>query len=301
MPITNYQLPITAMNYLLHLLIYLSIYLIVSLSLNLIVGYCGLLTLAHAGYFAVGSYVYALATLKLGWEFLPATILSIGIAAGLSLAVSLPAWRFRGDFFVMITLAVQVLLFGLFYNSTNLTGGAEGLAGIPKPKLLGISFDSMGAIAVLSVVLAGGCAWVCWLLLNSPWGRLLQAMRDDELATRALGKNTRLLKVQAFAIACSMVAIAGVIYAAYVSYIDPSAAALDQSILMLCMVIVGGVGNFWGPLVGAAVLVAIPEVLRFAFIPDAYAANIRLLLYGLLLVLMMHFRPQGLAGNYPID
>lgn len=289
------------MNYLLHLLIYLSIYLIVSLSLNLIVGYCGLLTLAHAGYFAVGSYVYALATLKLGWEFLPATILSIGIAAALSLAVSLPAWRFRGDFFVMITLAVQVLLFGLFYNSTNLTGGAEGLAGIPKPKLLGISFDSMGAIALLSVVLAGGCAWVCWLLLNSPWGRLLQAMRDDELATRALGKNTRLLKVQVFAIACSMVAIAGVIYAAYVSYIDPSAAALDQSILMLCMVIVGGVGNFWGPLVGAAVLVAIPEVLRFAFIPDAYAANIRLLLYGLLLVLMMHFRPQGLAGNYPID
>jgi len=98
-----------------------------------------------------------------------------------------------------------------------------------------------------------------------------------------------------------MVAIAGAIYAAYVSYIDPSAANLNHSILMLCMVIVGGVGNFWGPLVGAAVLVAIPEVLRFMFIPDAYAANIRLLLYGLLLVVMMHFRPQGLAGNYPID
>ncbi|HAZ43124.1 MAG TPA: branched-chain amino acid ABC transporter permease [Cyanobacteria bacterium UBA11369] len=301
LPITNYQLPITAMNYLLHLLIYLSIYLIVSLSLNLIVGYCGLLTLAHAGYFALGSYVYALATLKLGWGFMPATILSIGIAAVLSLAVSLPAWRFRGDFFVMITLAVQVLLFGLFYNWTALTGGALGLAGIPKPKLLGIQFDSIGAMAMLSLVLAGGCTLICWLLLNSPWGRLLQAMRDDELATRALGKNTRLLKVQAFAFACSMVAIAGVIYAAYVSYIDPSAAALDRSILMLCMVIVGGVGNFWGPLVGAAVLVAIPEVLRFTFIPDAYAANIRLLLYGLLLVVMMHFRPQGLAGNYRID
>jgi branched-chain amino acid transport system permease protein len=129
----------------------------------------------------------------------------------------------------------------------------------------------------------------------------LQAMRDDELATRGLGKNTRLLKVQAFAIACGMVAIAGVIYAAYISYIDPSAASLDHSILMLCMIIVGGMGNFWGPLVGAAVLVGIPEVLRLVLIPDAIAANIRLLLYGLLLVIMMHIRPQGLAGDYRID
>jgi branched-chain amino acid transport system permease protein len=235
------------MNYFLHLLIYLNIYLIVSMSLNLVVGYCGLLTLAHAGYFALGSYVYALAALKLGWGFVPGMLLSVGIAAGLSLAVSLPAWRFRGDFFVMISLAVQVLLFSLFYNWTNLTNGSEGLANIPKPKLLGISFDSMGSIAALSLMLAAGCALLSWLLLTSPWGRLLQAMRDDELATRGLGKNTRLLKVQAFAIACGMVAIAGVIYAAYISYIDPSAASLDHSILMLCMIIVGGMGNFWGP------------------------------------------------------
>lgn len=304
LPITNYPLPITPyhyMNYLLHLLIYLSIYLIVSMSLNLVVGYCGLLTLAHAGYFALGSYVYALAALKLGWGFLPATILAVGMSVVLSSLVSLPAWRFRGDFFVMISLAVQVLLFSLLYNCTNLTNGSEGLADIPKPKLFGISFNSIGSVALLSLVLAGGCALICWLLLNSPWGRLVQAMRDDELATQGLGKNTRLLKVQAFAIACGMVAVAGVLYAAYVSYINPSAASLDQSILMLCMVIVGGVGNFWGPLVGAAVLVAIPEVLRFVFIPDAIAANIRLLLYGFLLVVMMHVRPQGLAGNYRIE
>lgn len=289
------------MNYLLHLLIYLNIYLIVSLSLNLIVGYCGLLTLAHAGYFALGSYVYALATLKLGWEFIPATILGVVIAAVLSLLVALPAWRFRGDFFVMGTLAVQVLLFSLFYNWTSLTNGSSGLADIPTPKILGIQFDSIGAVAILAIAIAAGCALVCWLLLNSPWGRLLQAMRDDELATRSLGKNTQALKLQAFAIACGMVSVAGAIYAAYVSYIDPSAASLDNSILMLCMVLVGGVGNFWGPIVGAAVLVAIPEVLRFIFIPDAQAANIRLLIYGLLLVITMHFRPQGLAGNYRID
>lgn len=299
------------MNYLLHLLIYLNIYIIVAVSLNMVVGYCGLLTLAHAGYFAVGSYAYALATLKLGWGLFPSVALGVGIAAVLSLAVSLPAWRFRGDFFVMVSLAVQALLFSLFYNWSspgtepgtwaNLTNGPFGLAGIPKPAIFGIRLDTLGGVAVLSTALAGVCALFSSVLLSSPWGRLLKAMRDDELAVRGLGKNVRLAKVEVFAVACGMAAVAGAIYASYVGYIDPSAASLDESILMLCMVIVGGVGNFRGPLVGALVLLAIPEALRFAHIPDAVAADIRLMAYGLLLVIMMHFRPQGLSGEYRIE
>jgi len=123
-------------------------------------------------------------------------------------------------------------------------------------------------------------------------------MRDDELALRGLGKNVRLAKIQAFAIASGLVAIAGALYASYVGYIDPSTAGLDKSILMLAMVIVGGAGNFRGPIIGAVVLLLIPEILRFVDIPDAVAANVRLLLYGLMLVVLMHFRPQGLAGEY---
>ncbi|MFM7581011.1 MAG: branched-chain amino acid ABC transporter permease, partial [Microcystaceae cyanobacterium] len=127
------------MNYFLHLLIYLNIYAIVAMSLNLVTGYCGLLTLAQAGYFAIGSYVYALASLKLGWGFLESTMLGVMVSVLLSLAVSLPAWRFRGDFFVMVSLAVQALLFSLFYNWSspnadlgtweNLTNGPFGIAG----------------------------------------------------------------------------------------------------------------------------------------------------------------------------
>lgn len=156
-------------------------------------------------------------------------------------------------------------------------------------------------MAALSFVLLALSALVFWRLKDSPWGRLLRAMRDDELATRGLGKNTRLAKVHAFAFACAFAGLAGVIYAAYVSYIDPSSASLDESILMLSMLLVGGAGNFRGPLVGAAVLIAIPELLRFAAIPDAVAANLRLLLYGLLLVVMVHLRPQGLAGEYRVQ
>jgi len=121
-------------------------------------------------------------------------------------------------------------------------------------------------------------------------------MRDDELALRSLGKNVRLAKLQAFAIACSMASVAGALYASYVSYIDPSIASLNDSILILSMVVVGGVANFRGPLLGAFVLLAIPEMLRFARIPDAIAADLRLALYGLALVIFMHIRPLGIAG-----
>ena len=138
------------MNYLLHLLIYFDIYVIVALSLNIVVGYCGLLTLAHAGYFVVGAYTYALVTLKLGFGFIPAAFLAVLVAGILSLAISLPAWRFKGDFFVMISLAVQTLIFSLLYNwfspnaepgtLANLTNGPFGLAGISKPAIGSIKF-----------------------------------------------------------------------------------------------------------------------------------------------------------------
>jgi branched-chain amino acid transport system permease protein len=299
------------MNYVLSLFIYLNIYAIVALSLNLVVGYCGLLTLAHAGYFAVGGYAYAIATLQWHWEFGPAVILAALLAGILSLAVSLPAWRFKGDFFVMVSLAVQALLFSLIYNAAdtnatlgswkNLTNGSFGIPGIPKPIVLGFQFQTIASIAWLTCLVALICGGVCWLLLSSPWGKLLRAMRDDELVTRGLGKHTRWAKVQAFAIACGMAGIAGALYAAYVNYMDASSASLDQSVLMLCMVIVGGVGNFRGPLVGAFLLLAIPEVLRFVAIPDTIAANLRMMLYGVLLVVMMHVRPKGVAGEYRID
>jgi len=296
------------MSYLLHLLIYFNIYAIVALSLNMIVGYSGLLTLAHAGYFAVGSYSYALATTVMGWGFIPALLLGVAVSVLLSLATSLPAWRFSGDFFVMISLAVQALLYSVFYNWsdpsaelgtwTNLTNGPFGISGIPSPDILGVTFDTIGGMAVISTLAAAGCALLSWLLLSSPWGRLVKAMRDDELAARGLGKNVHLVKIQVFAVACGLVAVAGTLYASYVSYIDPSSASLDESILMLSFVLVGGVGNFRGPLVGAFVLLTIPEVLRFVSIPDAVAAEVRLAAYGLLLLLMMHYRPQGIAGVY---
>lgn len=296
------------MDYVLHLLIYLSIYSILALSLNLVVGYCGLLTMAHSAYFAIGAYAYGLLSLQLGWGFVSAAFAGLMIAMLLSLIISLPAWRFRGDLFVVVSLAVQALLLSVFQNWTspgfplgswaNLTNGPLGIAGIPRPSLFGWQASSLLSYLFLSVGTLLFCAFIVWRLAASPWGRLLQCVRDDELAVRSLGKNTRKAKIEAFAFACGLAAVAGALYAGYIGYIDPSVASLDEAILMLCMVMVGGVGNFKGPFVGAAILLAIPEILRFTHFPDILAANLRLLLYGLLLVIMAHFRPRGIAGKY---
>lgn len=329
------------MNYLLHLLIYIDIYIIVALSLNLVVGYCGLLTLAQAGYFAVGAYTYALLTLNLDWGFIPASLAGGLISALLSLAVSLSSWRLKNDFFVLVTLAIQALILSVLYNWysteaplgswTNLTNGPYGINGVPRPSLFGFELSSIAQIAGLATVMtliSGFIFWKLQIVLHwerknvitdeesqqakqqdndilvarpSPWARLLMAMRDDELAARGLGKNTRWIKVEAIAISAFFVAIAGALYASNADYIDHEIALLDESILMLSMVIVGGLGNFKGPVVGAAFLVLLPEALRFFPLPDVQAANLRMLIYGLLLVLMMHWRPQGFAGTYRME
>jgi branched-chain amino acid transport system permease protein len=296
------------MSYLLHLVVYFNIYLMVALSLNLIVGYCGLLTLAHAGFYAVGGYVYALLAMQAGWSFVPAALAGMAVAAILSLCVSLPSWRLRGDFFVLASLAVQALVYAAIYNWSsptaplgswrNLTNGPFGIPGIPRPSMLGFQLSSAGSYALFASVVGVICAIAVWRLQRSPWGRLLIAMREDELALRGLGKNTRLLKVQAFAISAAVVSLAGCLYAGYVQYLDPSSASIDESILMLSQVIVGGVGNFRGPVIGALTLIALPELLRLFAFPDAQAGMLRALVYGLLLIVLMHVRPQGLAGEY---
>ena len=299
------------MIYLLHLSIFLSIYIILALSLNLVIGYMGRINLAHSGFVAIGAYTYALLTVAWKWNFCSSLLIALFLAVLLSLFLSLPSWKFQGDFFIMITLVVQALFYGIIYNWSspgaslgewnNITNGPFGIAGISKPDIFGIKLDTIESISVLSICVAMLCAFIVFRLTNSPWGRLLKCIRDDELAIRGLGKNVRRVKIEVFAIACGLAAIGGVIYASYVSYIDPTTASLDESILLLCMICVGGMGNFRGPIIGAIILILLPELLRLTPMPQSVAANFRLMAYGLLLIIMVHFRPQGIAGEYRLE
>ena len=298
------------MTYLFHLIVLFALYAVLSISLNMLFGYAGYLSLAHAGFFAIGAYAYAVGRVVYELGTVASAAMGVGIAAVLSLGLSLPSWRFRGDFFVLISMAVQSLLFSLFSNlyepatplgsGGNLTNGPFGIANIPRP----VSYLHVSPTTLL-LVIAGGTAVVCfavaWRLLSSPWGQVLRAIREDEVVARSLGKRVRLAKVQVFAISCSMAALVGAWYAAYVTYIDPSSASLDQGILILAMLLIGGAGNLRGPLVGTLVLLLLPEALRLVHVPDVHAGNLRLLAYGALLVVLMHMRPQGLAGEYRLE
>lgn len=295
------------MNYILHILIYIDIYLILALSLNMLVGYSGLLTLAHASFFALGAYSYALLNLKFGLNFFACIIPGIIVSLIFSLLISLSSWRLKGDFFVLASIAFQVIVSTLLNNwsdssdtigtLTNLTNGSHGIMNIPPPSILGFAFNVQITMFLLATVLAIVCGFVIWRLKSSPWGRLLHIIREDELAARSLGKNTSKIKMQVIAFSCAFASVAGAIYAGYVGYIDPSSASLNSSILLLSMVIVGGTGNFLGPIIGAATLILIPEILRYVDFPDIVAGNIRLLIYGLMLIIFMHFRPWGIAGS----
>lgn len=300
------------MSYLFHLLVAFSIAAMLAMSINLIVGYCGRVTLAHASFMAIGAYAYALISLKLGWSFLPAAAVAAFVAAAASLFLSLPAKRFKGDQFFLLTLVVQVVVFSVARNWVsphapigsleNLTNGPYGIAGVPRPRILGFTFTSGWSRSILALTIAAGCAGLCWVVLSAPLGRLLKAARDDELAARSLGKDVDKAFARAFALSCGIAGAAGAIYASHITYVDPSLASLDESVLILCMILIGGSGNrLAGPLAGALALLAIPEILRFFQVSVADASNIRLLIFGVLLMVFIHLRPQGIAGVYRVE
>jgi branched-chain amino acid transport system permease protein len=303
---------VSYVNYALHLLILFDIYLIVALSLNVIVGYVGLLTLAHAAFFGVGAYTYAVTALLLDWGFIPAALLAIVISVVFSMMLSIASWRFRGDFFVLISLAVQVMIFTVLKNWydpsapvgawSNMTNGDSGLSAVPPPNIFGYLFDDKISIAILFSAFAVCAALVSRFLLESPWGRMLRALRDDELAARGLGKNVRAAKVWAVAIACGLAGFAGAMLSSYINFVNPTIADISEATLLLSMIVIGGVGNaFAGPFVGALLLILIPEGLRFIDMPITLAAEMRLMIYGVLLIAFMHWRPQGIAGSYRME
>ena len=289
------------MNYLLHLLILICLYVALAQSLNLVTGYGGMLSLCHAAFYGLGAYAAALLILKADWPFtlsLIAATVGVGLVAWL---VSFVATRLQGDFFVLATLGFQMITYAVIYNWVDVTQGPSGIAGIPRPSFLGVGTTSPGVFFVLALFTAALCCALVWWLVRSPYGRVLQAVREDQGAARSLGKDVNALKRAAFAWAGAIAAIPGVLFATYSGYIDPTSFGLEESILILCILVIGGTGNFRGPIIGATILVLLPEVLRFLYVPDSVGANLRQILYGLAIVIMMRLRPQGIAGRYAFD
>lgn len=286
------------MNYFLHILILINIYVILAVSLNLLAGYTGLLSICQAAFYGVGAYATALLSLKLGWPWLGTVVCAILISGVISAVIGTASLRFRDDYFIIGTFAFQVILYSIMQNWIDLTGGPVGLPGIPQPRIFGWHVSSHWDFMVLSLIFSTLTLLFVLRIVNAPYGRVLRAIREDEIFTQSLGKNIAAYKVSAFVVGAVLAATAGSLYAGYATYIDPASFTVQESILILAIVIIGGSGNVWGSLAGAAFLVVVPEMLRFLGMPSSVAANIRQILYGSLLVLCMMLRSQGLLGEY---
>lgn len=286
------------MEYLLHILILVCMFTALAASLDLLAGHTGLLSIAHAAFYGLGAYACALIVTRLGASFVTGVAAGMAVAAVMSFVVSVPSLRLHDDYFVIATFGFQMILFSIFNNWMDLTRGPLGIPGIPQPVIFGWHVKSHWSFVILSALFACFAYFAVYLLTSSPFGRVLHAIREDEVFAQSLGKNTLRFKVTAFAVSAALAAMAGSLYAHYITYIDPTSFTVMESILVISMVIIGGAGSLWGPLVGAVVLVTLPEALRFVGLPSSVAANLRQIIYGALLLVMMMVRPKGLVGKY---
>lgn len=286
------------MEYILHILVIAGIYIILTLSLNLIVGYTGLPALGHAAFFAVGAYVSALLALNLGISPWIGLIVGASFAALTGVVIGASSLRLKGDYFALVTIAFAFIVYYTAKNWVSVTRGPMGLPGIPGFSIFGLALDSTLSYFVLVFVFVLITIFIVRRIVDSPFGRVLKSIREDEIAAEALGKDTTKHKLLAFVIGAFFAGIAGSLYAHYITFIDPSSFTIMESILILLMVIFGGMGSIKGSIVGAIILVVFPELLRFLGMPSAIAAPTRQMIYGLVLIILMIKRPQGLMGRF---
>jgi branched-chain amino acid transport system permease protein len=266
--------------------------------MNLLAGYTGILSLAQAAFYGIGAYIVALLALQFHSPFLLNMLFAIGGAAFLGAFVGIPSLRIKDDYFVIATFAFQIITFSIMNNWVALTSGPMGLPGIPQPELWGIKITTHWQYLILVSGLSVFTYWFFARIVKSPFGRVLKAIREDEVFAMSLGKNVTLYKVKVFMLSAGTAALGGGLYATYITFIDPTSFTVPESIFIISIVIIGGAGNLKGSVLGATVLVALPELLRFIGLPNAIAANIRQMLYGGLLVAFMLWCPKGFLGEY---
>ncbi|ANN77373.1 ABC transporter permease subunit [Bordetella flabilis] len=296
------------------------LYVMLSLGLNIVVGFAGLLDLGYIAFYAVGAYTWALLAsphfnLHLPfWAILP---LGIGLACLFGVLLGAPTLRLRGDYLAIVTLGFGEII-RVFLNNlnapVNITNGPQGINRIDPFRVTGFAFnrtETLFGIRVtgpekyyyLLLLLTLLIIFVCVRLQNSRIGRAWEAIREDEVAAKAMGINTRNIKLLAFAMGASFGGVAGALFASMQGFVSPESFSLTESISVLCMVVLGGMGNIPGVILGAIILAVFPEFLRAVIVPVQQAIfgdvvvdpeAIRMLLFGLAMVCVMLFRPAGL-------
>lgn len=283
----------------------------------MLIGFNGLLSLAHIAFFGIGAYAVAIGTAtpelitSQPWgQWLPYPGWQPGFGAGLAVGlyvttlIALPiGWvmnRFGGEIYSIATLGIGIIAATYFLNATGVTQGPLGIAGVLPPKVFGMQLDSQGSYLAFVWILVTIIGLICIGISKSPYGRILQSIREDELTVRLFGFYTPAFKLMNFVMSAWMATLAGGLFACHLQFVDPTSFITSETIFIVTMVILGGLASHKGALLGAVVMVALPETLRFVGAPPEYAAHLRQILFGTALVALMIFRPQGILGRFKL-
>jgi branched-chain amino acid transport system permease protein len=276
--------------YYIQVLIFIGIYTILALSLNLLNGYVGLLSIGHAAFYGIGAYASAKLVMEVGLPFLLA-MAGAGVTAGIAgYLIAKPTLRLSGIYMTLATLGFNIIFFLILQNWMSFTNGPLGIMDIPSPKIFGYEITTRLGYYYLILILVVFTLASMYRLIHCRFGRALIAIREDEMAAEAMGVHTTRYKVQAFVLAAFYAGLAGSYYAHFVKFISPDSFYIYESFILLGMLAFGGQGNLVGPIVGASTLLLIPEIFRFL-------QEYRMLVYGSVLVVMMLVRRQGILGG----
>ncbi|MCW2704056.1 MAG: branched-chain amino acid transporter ATP-binding protein/permease [Blastococcus sp.] len=285
--------------YLNNLLALLAIFSILGMSFNLIMGYAGQFSIAHGAFFGQGAYTTGVLMRDYEWSFLPAMVASFLFAGLVSVILGVAARRVTDVYLVILTLAWQVAAVEL-YSNLDITGGSGGLIGIPRADIFGYELAGPTQVIILAWAVCIVVALAVRYIVRSPFGRTLRGLREDEIAARSLGKPTANLKIKAFVISSALAGVAGSLFAVQIRFISPAEFALDRSIEVLSLAIIGGLATLIGPFVGAAVIVLIPELLGYLDLPNTLVGAVNAFLFSGMVLVFLRFRPQGLVGRRPV-
>ncbi len=261
-------------------------------------GYTGLFNLGHAAFFAIGAYASALLVMGLGLPFWVAILVAALFTAFMGYLVSIPARRLKGDYLALGTLGFAFIVEAILKNWMELTRGPLGIPGIPRPEIFGFIFSSIESYSLLSLAVLAVTIFIIHRIVNSPFGRVLKSIREDETAAQMLGANASRYKMIALTVSAFFAGIAGSLYAHYITFIDPTSFSLPTLILLLSIVIIGGMASIKGSVAGAFLLILLPEPLRFIGLPSNIVGAGRQIIYAVLVLVILLKRPQGLFGEY---
>ena len=285
-----FVIPLFQNDYYRDVLTLTAMYAVLALGLNLVVGQTGLLNLGYVAFYAIGAYTYAILSTRFGLPFWPGLVAGAAAAAFMALLIGLSTLKLRGDYFAIVTLGLGEITRIVLNNSDSITGGPNGISRIGRPSLFGHVFATPLEYYYLILVIAVVTVFAMNRIMTSRIGRAWVAIREDEIAAEAMGINTFRLKLLAFVIASAWAGMTGVFFASKMAFVSPESFTFFESVIILCMVVLGGMGSIPGIILGAFLLITLPEVFRDF-------ADYRMLGFGVALVLMMIFRPQGLLGT----